>query len=134
MQLHYISIDLDLKNEWFDNARDGNIEGMLGIYRIMKEKGAEEDIKRWKNPHFLNDHTILMRATLWGRPNVTKWQKQELKVDVNEQNRDGNTALHVAALNNHLGCARLLLNGGSQLLKDGDGDIPLCYAKKWGYK
>ena len=97
----------------------------------MKEKGNEEDIKQWRTN---SDYTILLEATLIGSSNILRWLLHELKFDVNEQNRIGITALHFTAIFNQMERARLLLNAGSQLLKDKSGNTPLDYAKRCGYK
>ena len=137
MTQHYFSIALDLKEEWFKNAKEGNLDNMKNIYKIMKEKGLEEDIKDWRGSF---DYTILMEATRRGRPNVVRWLLHELKFDVNEQQSHGFTGLyftglsngfclHVAALYNRMECARLLLDAGAQHLKNTSGQTPLDCAK-----
>ena len=104
------------------------------------------------------DRTILQEATISGRQNVLRWLLHELKFDVNEQDSygwtalhvaacdnqrwllhgcigvneqesDGWTALHVAACSNQMECARLLLDAGSQHLKNQSGRTPLDFAK-----
>ena len=129
---HYFAIALDLKKEWFYNARKGNLENMKYIYKIMKEKGIEEDMKEWRsNIDFtMSDETILMTATRFGSQNVLKWLLQELKFDVNEQNCDGDTALHYAANYYQVECARLLLDLGSQHLKIRPDNNPLDWANE----
>ena len=121
----------DLKEEWFKNAREGNLDNMKYIYKIMKEKGIEEDIKEWRDAY---DETILREATRWGRLKILKWLLHECISDVNEQNRIGSTALHNAIVNNKIECARLLLDLGSQNLKTRLGYTPLDLAKKVGTK
>ena len=78
----------------------------------MKEKGIEKDIKLWRDS---DNYTILMVASWNGRLNILKWLLQEVKCDVNEQNSYFQTALHCAARNNQMECARLLLKQGSNL-------------------
>ena len=97
----------------------------------MKEKGIEEDIKQWRDDDY---DTILLAATMMGRKNIIRWLLHELKFDVNEQNSYGETALHFTAIFNQMERARLLLDAGSQLLKDRSGNTPLDYAKRCGYK
>ena len=80
----------------------------------MKEKESEEDIKKWM--YF--GVTILMWAAMNGRPNVLKWLICELNFEINEQNIYGGTALHLATSNNQMECAKLLLELGSQHLKN----------------
>ena len=104
---------------------------MKTIYKIMKEKGNEEDIKQWRTN---SDYTILLEATLIGSSNILRWLLHELKFDVNEQNNNGLTALHIAALNNRMECARLLLDAGSQHLKSQWVSSPLDYAKAHRHK
>ena len=127
MLRHYFSIALEFKEEWFDNARKGNLENMKYIHKIMKEQGIEKDIKYWRG--FLND-TIFMRATNRGRQNVLRWLVHELEFDVNEQDVHGYTALHVAASNNQSECARLLLDVGSQHARNRLGKTTLDDANR----
>ena len=87
----------------------------------MKERKNEEDMKAWK--YF--GATILMWATMNGRPNVLKWLIYELNFDVNEQNIHGGSALHLAISNNQMECAKLLLPLGSLRLKNQWGNTPL---------
>ena len=93
----------------------------------MKEKGDEEDIKEWKDSF---GDTVLMEVTRFGRENVLRWLLHELKVDYNEQDSYGNTELHCAAYYNRMECARLLLDVGSQHLKNRWGETPLYDAKE----
>ena len=93
--------------------------------------GIKEDIKDWRGSY---DFTILMEATLFRRENILRWSLHELKFDVNEQNGLGKTALHYAVAYNEMQCARLLLDVGSQHLKDRYGSTPLEYAKSYGHK
>ena len=102
---------------------------MKNVYQILKEKGIEEYIKQWRDCKY---YTILMEATCWGRENILSWLLHELKFDVNEQSINGMTALHCAALNNQMECARLLLDVGSQHLINRAGKTPLYYAKRYG--
>ena len=104
---------------------------MKNIYKVIKEKGIEKDINQWRNS---DDRTILMETTFMGKENILRWLLHELKFDVNEQNSFGDTVLHVAALHNRMECARLLLDVGSQLLKNQYGRTPLDYAKEYGHK
>ena len=139
MTQHYFSIALDFRSEWFWNAKKGNFErkelNMKIIYKIMKEKGFEVDINDWRDGTFYGNYvpyadiTILMEATLQGSPNVVSWLLHELKFDVNEQNRNDNTALHHATIHDQIECARLLLGVGSQHLKDRSGRTPLTIAQ-----
>ena len=132
MTQNYFSVASDLKEEWFKNAREGNLDNMKNIYKIMKEKGKEEYIKEWR---YLDVSTILLEASYSGKEDILRWLLHELKFDVNEQNRYGYTALHFAAYYNQMKCARLLLDVGSQHLKDHvHGQTPLHYAKRNGYK
>ena len=150
-------IALDLKIEWFLNAKEGNLDNMKNIYKIMKEKGIEKDVKEFKskfgnedvifysglkwsrlsefNPWWRHSNrTILMEASEFGRLDVLKWVLHKLQFDVNEQNSNGDTALHWAAHHNQMECARLLLEQGSQNLRNRWGSTPLDYAKKKWHK
>ena len=96
----------------------------------MKLRGMEEDIKDWRGSF---GDKILMEATLYGKKDIVRWLLHELKLDVNEQNIFGYTALHIAAIHNRMECARVLLDAGSQNLKDSLGNTPLDWAKRRGH-
>ena len=98
----------------------------------MKERGGEGLIKAWRSGHY--DDTVSMKATMRGRTNTLKWLIEELKVDVNEQNSVGQTALHVAAFRNQMECAQIILERDPQFLKDRWNDTPLDDAKKTKHK
>ena len=147
LELHHL-----YKEKWFKNALKGNIDNMRHIYNIMEENGYEKDIKNWRDngdcttlmEATMNERqnvlftkgcgvrTVLMTATMYDRRNTITWLLHKHKVDVNEQNRFGNTALHIAAMLNRMGCARLLLDLGSRLLENKYGYTPLDYAKNIG--
>ena len=129
---HYFSVALHLKERWFKKARKGRLKQMKFIYKIMKENGVEEDIKKWRNS---GDRTILMEASLSGNINILKWLIQELHFDVNKQNNYGWSALHFAAIYNRIECAQFLVDIGSLHLRSylrPSGKTPLDYAKEYG--
>ena len=121
-----------MKKAWFTNAGHGDLENMKLIYEIIKERGVEGSIKAWRSGDF--DNTVSMKATMEGRTNILRWLIQELKVDINEQNNVGQTALHVAAYKNQLDCAQIILERDPQFLKDLWNDTPLDDAKKTKHK
>ena len=104
---------------------------MKNIYKVIKEKGIEKDINQWRNS---DDRTILMETTFMGKENILRWLLHENKFDVNEQNSRGITALHYGTLFNETECARLLIDAGSQNLKDRRGKTPLDDAKRKKHK
>ena len=106
----------------------------------MKEQGTDEYIKQLTDD---GGYTTLLAATDAGNENVLRWLLHEIKIDVNEQNSFGITALHVAVYRRQMECARLLLDAGALQLKDRVGDTPLdCanilgkrdIAKRFNYK
>ena len=110
---------------------EGNLKNMKNIYKIMKEKGMEEDIKEWR---YYSNYTVLIRAARSGSEDVLRWLLNELKLDVNKQNSNGDIALHSAAFCNQMESARLLLDAGSLQKKNRFGDTPLDDAKRRGFK
>ena len=96
----------------------------------MKDRGIEEDIKGWRDSY---DYTILMQATRFGRKNVLEWLLQEFHFDVKEESSNGSTALFIAADNNQMECARLLIELGPQHPKSEFGITPLIAAKINGH-
>ena len=119
-------IDLDLRTKWIVNAEEGMLEGMKEIYKTLKNRGREEEIKKWR--YFYGD-TVLIRAIFYGRVEIVEWLLEKVKVDVNDQGLIGRTALHVAALYNQIPCARALLGYNAALLEDRYGDTPLDHAR-----
>ena len=118
--------------KWFDNAKSGNLKAMKAIYKIMKNKEKEEDIKKWRSPH---GWTALRNATVYRRVEIVEWLLDEVKVDINEQVMIGyHSALHLAARANKISCARVLLKHHAAILKDHEGLTPLDEAKRCGYK
>ena len=75
----------------------GKLENMKYIYKIMKEKRIETDIKEWR--YDIENSTILMVAVKSLRPNVLRWLLHDFQFDVNEKDFLGRTALHEAAFN-----------------------------------
>ena len=73
---------------------------MKYIYKRMKEKGIETDIKEWRYDNF--NSTILMVAVMslrMSQSHVLRWLLHDLQFDVNEKDILGQTALHMAAFN-----------------------------------
>eukprot|EP00943_MAST-04B_sp_MAST-4B-sp1_P000437 g437.t1 len=57
--------------------------------------------------------TGLMKAAFWGHDHVVKYCLNDLKVSVDDQDVDGDTALHDAAKFGHMGVIKLLVDGGA---------------------
>ena len=104
---------------------------MKAIYEMMKNKGHEEDIKKWRDPW---DWTVLMEATYSGSVEVVEWLLGEVKVDPNEQIPNGECALHFATKKNQVSCAHALLRHQAALLSYEDLVTPLDVAKLHGYE
>ena len=118
-------------NKWYENARTGNLEGMKAIYKIMKNKEKEEDIKKWRDPFGV---TELMKTTFWENVEIVEWLLDEVKVDVNERDGEGWSALHYAARFYNISCARVLLKHHAANLKNNSGLTPLDWAKRTGHE
>ena len=113
----------------WQNAVKEKLADMKRIYKNIKEKEVDKDIAEWSGlPH----RTLLMEASCCGRPDILRWLIYDLEYDVNELDKDGNTALHFATLFDKMECARFLLAQGSQQLKNRSGIAPLDYAKSGG--
>ena len=105
-------------------------------YRLYCEFSSEEDMKEWRSnfDFAMSDETILMRATRFGSQNVLRWLLQELKFDVNEQNCDGDTALHYAADKGNKVLVEALLSWGAEVdRQDLEGRTPLYGACEEGH-
>ena len=62
--------------------------------------------------------TGLMKAAFWGHDHVVKYLLNDLKVSINDQDVDGDTALHLAALNGHEKIADLLRKYGAKTAEE----------------
>ena len=76
--------------------------------------------------------TGLMKAAFWGHDHVVGHLLNELKVDVNVQDANGETALHDAARFGHKGVAVLLVDGGADTsLENEKGQTALQVAQEY---
>eukprot|EP00944_MAST-04C_sp_MAST-4C-sp1_P002154 g2154.t1 len=76
--------------------------------------------------------TGLMKAAFWGHDHVVKYLLNDLKVSLNVQDVDGDTALHDAAKFGHIGVIKLLVDGGADsTLKNNKGQTPKDVAAEY---
>mmetsp|Transcript_33862 Transcript_33862/g.101982 ORF Transcript_33862/g.101982 Transcript_33862/m.101982 type:complete len:728 (-) Transcript_33862:124-2307(-) len=77
--------------------------------------------------------TALHKAAFWGHTHIIPWLVDELKVDTEGRDSDGDTALHDAARFGHEGVVKgLLARGASKAAKNDAGLTPLDVAKEYG--
>ena len=84
------------------------------------------------SPHF-SENTKTIRPEIARAPIVSEVAKAliEAGVDVNAKDRWGRTALHCAAVYNHLQIGRMLIDAGADVrAKDEDKETPLDCAKR----
>jgi len=132
--------------------------GDSGVFRMLINKGAELDVPAnngWTALMFasakghdllvremldLNANintvdiygwTALMRATGSGRGEVVQLLLTSLVIEIDRQNSDGQTALHIAVESkNPVITGKLLTKGASSKPRDGNGFTVLDYARK----
>lgn len=109
-----------------------NIDKLLnGVVKNNIEKVVDAVLTGMNvNMYDRNKDTALIKAAKMGRR--TKIVKALIKANanVNQQNKQGKTALHYAAQGNKFNTARILIaNGASVLIKDASGKTPLNYIK-----
>jgi len=76
--------------------------------------------------------TALHKAAFWGHDGTVAFLVNELRLDVNARDFNGDTPLHDAVRFGHVKVAEILLNGKSDpLIKNRDGDDVLGVAKKY---
>lgn len=115
------------------------------------ESGGEDDIRQhgelgyaystdeteeeWEDPSENGLLSRVLDASERGDETELQVLLPELDVSVNIPNSDGDTALHLAALCGHTGCARLLLGSGARAdLRDENEGVPLHDAAAGGYQ
>ena len=85
----------------------------------------------WKDS---NDNTLLMHMASRGRTTIVKRLIHELYANVNAVNKDGVTALHMAAREGHKNvCTELLNSFADPVKKDVNGLTPSMIAKENGF-
>ena len=76
--------------------------------------------------------TGLMKAAFWGHDHVVKYLLNDLKVSINDQDVDGDTALHDACKFGHVNVIKLLVEGGSDAsIKNKKGQTPKDVATEY---
>ena len=76
--------------------------------------------------------TGLMKAAFLGHDHVVKYLLNDLKVSINDQDVDGDTALHDACKFGHVNVIKLLVEGGSDAsIKNKKGQTPKDVATEY---
>jgi len=109
--------------------------------QVLVAKGARVDIKNKNNQtqldlapvHLKNGLTALMAKLLFtaiANNNVAELDKRlNQGIDINIQNKQGKTALHIAVLQNNRGAIKgLLTRGANPTIKDSNGETPVHIA------
>jgi hypothetical protein len=87
---------------------------------------STSDESEWEDPSEGGVLTLVYRAAECGDEAELRQLLTALSVPLDTRGGDGDTALHLAALYGHLGCARVLLDGGARAdIPDDDGAVPL---------
>jgi ankyrin repeat protein len=95
---------------------------------------SSDDSENWEDPSEGGILTLVFRAAEHGDEAELAQLLPTLSVPVDTPGSDGDTALHLASLYGHVGCARILIDAGaSPDTPDEDGAIPLHDAAAGGY-
>lgn len=87
---------------------------------------SDDSEGEWEDPSTGGVLTLVYRAAECGDEAELRQLLPTLSVPLDTRGGDGDTALHLAALYGHLGCARALLEGGARAdIADEDGAVPL---------
>jgi len=117
---HYLGVN-HLLSALLDT--DPQVEAVVPVLLpyITSEVAAQvADVTRWP---------LLTHAADWGSALVTQ-KCLDLGLDINAKSYRGNTALHCAALNEHLAIVKMLVQAGSDLnARNGMGHTPLTSVK-----
>ena len=109
---HHADINLRAENGWTAlilAAAKGNHE-MVGYLLLHGANPNIPDVYGW---------TALMRAIQHGRPRVISHLVRSDRLEIDRINNKGQSALHIAALENDCGTIKLLIDhGANRLLKD----------------
>lgn len=96
---------------------------------------SSDDSEDWDDPSDGGILTLVFRAAEHGDEAELQQLLPSLSVPVDTPGSDGDTALHLAALYGHTGCAKILLDAGAKAdIADEDGAVPLHDAAAGGYR
>lgn len=110
-------------SETSSSASDSNSSGDDGPPTFYSSDDSEAE---WEDPSQGGVLTLVYRAAECGDEAELRQLLPTLSVPLDTRGGDGDTALHLAALYGHLGCARVLLEGGARAdIPDEDGAVPL---------
>ncbi|HEV2601498.1 MAG TPA: ankyrin repeat domain-containing protein [Candidatus Babeliales bacterium] len=102
-------------------------KGRFHVAHMLLEAGANKEARD------KYDHTILMSAVSWANIETIKYLVLDAKVDINAGDKDGKTALMVAARDGMAGFVRLFLENGADIeARDHSGQTVLMEAAQWG--
>ena len=118
-------------------ASDGSSSGDASEERELEENAwySTDASDEWEDPSEGGVLTLVLRAAEHGaEAELSQLLASGLSVPVDTPGPDSDTALHMAALYGHLGCARVLLeHGHSANIADDDGALPVHDAAAGGF-
>ena len=132
------------RNELYDSPEDSETESDAVTEDEHDEEHAEGEHgypfssdnsdSDWEDPSDGGILTLVFRAAEHGDEAELQQLLPSLSVSLDTPGSDGDTALHLAALYGHTGCAKILIDGGAKAdLADEDGAVPLHDAAAGGY-
>jgi len=115
-----------MEKEFFEVAKDGNVEVVQDILRKNPKLDVNFDQNGWTSLHSAcrNGHDAIV-SFLLAHPNI----------DVNLKTRNGHTAFFLACANGHLSCVREMLRDFRVKVNERDnvGCTPVYWAACWGH-
>jgi ankyrin repeat protein len=117
-----------------DDESDGEDDDIRQHGELGYAYSTDETEEEWEDPSENGVLSCVLDASERGDETELQVLLPELNVSVNTPNSDGDTALHLAALYGHTGCARLLLGAGARAdIRDENEGVPLHDAAAGGY-
>ena len=125
--------DKEDKSPWnkFLNTLDSNPKMTDGEAMELFAKTLSSARSDWKDS---NDNTLLMHMASRGKTAIVKRLIHELYANVNAVNKDGTSALHMAARGGYKDvCTELLGSHADPCRKDQNGSTPAMIARDQGH-
>merc|ERR1712233_227982 len=103
------------------------MHGSEGPVRRLSKTVDVDAVERYSG------RSALHKAAFWGHVGVVNFLANELKLDVNLQDKNGDTPLHDATRFGHEAVAKLLIDAKTDLsIRNKDGQTPLDVATEYG--
>jgi len=117
------------------NPKDAGAEfrerSMHGSLEFVEKLAQQCDVHELEAS---SNRSALHKAAFWGHDHVASFLIDGCKLNPNQQDKSGDTALHDACRFGHLGCVKVLAAVTDQTLKNDLGQTPKDTAVEYGKK